>query len=373
MSNKKEKIQTQSIIIDELKPYDELMPKLIKKAEDIKKECQDFYLEDVPASDIEIDFNNKISFNELPGSRKTFETTNTSMRQLCDKLTIPYNFYLKLQSSKIFSTEKKEIAKNLIERLCQYYKFPKARGLMVRVYKHFIRAILSTSYSVFDSDQITKLTDKCIHFIMPDTNELMIGSYINDCERFQVRLIHTDPIHIDNEEAMYCGLTIESSDIGNSRLSTHFYIYEDLTSNGISIESDPYANEKLFTQVHIGTDPEKIEAGLNKALLKFPAMKENIKAYLNKASQTDLTKSGLYNPKSYNGRHMMKELEITGKQIDEFMEIIESRPKTLKDYIMGISEFATRFQDVERRQFLERMGGKILLHPEYYGIRKEED
>lgn len=369
---KKEKEKFQSIIIDQLKPYNNLMPKLIETALEIKSQTEDFLLEDVPASDIEIDYNNNLTFNEFPGSRNTFQTTENSLRQLCEKLTIPFSFYQRLQTSPNFNQEKKDIAKKLVEELCMYYKFPKARGLMIRTYNNLIRAVLSNSYSVFDSDQITQLTDRCIQHSYLNTRELMIAGYINDFERFQVRIIHTDPLHIDNDETVYCGLGIESSDIGNAKLATSFYIYEDMQSNGISIDANPYANEKLYSQIHIGTNPEKIKEGLTKAIEKFPEMKENIKAYLNNATQTDLTKSGLYNPKSYNGRHMMKELELAGKDIDTFMGILEQRPKTLKDYIMAISQFAKQCK-TEKRLFLEKTAGKILLHPELYGIRKEEN
>lgn len=370
--SKKETNKFQSIIIDQLKPYDVLMPELIKTAANIKSEAEDFLLEDVPEAAIEIDYDNNLTFSEFPGSRKTFQTTENSLRQLCEKLTIPFSFYQKLQNSPNFNKEKKEIAKNLVEELSMYYKFPKARGLMIRTYKKLIRAVLSNSYSIFDSDKITQMTDDCIKNSIFHTKDLMIGSYINDFERFQVRIIHTDPLHMDNNETIYCGLTIESSDIGNAKLATSFYIYEDLQSNGISIDANPYANEKLYSQIHIGTDPQKIEKGLTTALEKFPDMKENIKSYLNKATQTDLTKSGLYNPKSYNGRHMMKELELSDKDIDEFMKIVEQRPKTLKDYIMAISQFARQCR-TEKRCFLEKMAGKILLHPDHYGIRKENE
>lgn len=369
---RKETNKFQSIIIDQLKPYDILMPELIKTAAEIKSETEDFLIEDVPSADIKISYNNELTFSEFPGSTKTFQTTENSLRQLCEKLTIPFNFYQKLQNSPNFNKEKKEIAKNLVEELCLYYKFPKARGLMIRTYRNLIRAVLSNSYSVFDSDEITQMTDSCIKNSFLHTQDLMIGSYINDFERFQARIIHTDPLHIDNDETIYCGLTIESSDIGNAKLATSFYIYEDLQSNGISIDANPYANEKLYSQIHIGTDPQKIKNGLAKAIEKFPDMKENIKSYLNKATQMDLTKSGLYNPKSYNGRHLMKELELSGKDIEAFMEIVNQKPKTLKNYIMAIGQFARQCK-TDKRCFLEKIAGKILLHPDHYGIRKEDE
>lgn len=365
----KASIKETSIIIDKAEPYSKLMPVLIEKTEQIKADSEDYILTDVPSSNITIDEQHNLSFSEIPGIEKTFKTTELARFQLCEKLGVPYNYYQRLHQSENFSKEKKELAKENIERMASYYRFSKQRGLMMRTYQDKIRAVLSTSYSVFDSDRISVMIDECIFNSELPERDLVISSYICDFEQFEIRIIHTEPLHIEGNKKMYCGIGISSSDVGMAKLNLGFYIYESLDSNGIYISEDINAKENLFSQVHFRANPETIRKGLSEALKKFPEMKENIKDYLNKASALDLTKSGLYNPKSYNGRNIIKELGLTEKEAEKFIKMVSLKSKTLKNYIMAISQFAR--QENFKRRHLEKMAGRILLHPEHFGIRKE--
>lgn len=355
------------IFIDKLEPYRDLMPKIIETAKQIKENCEDYIIENVPNSNIQVDEKDNITFSTLFDNSITFKTTNTSMRQLCNKLDIPYrSFYQKIRQSKYNQQKKIALTKQVLEELASYYPY----GLLIRTYKDTIRAVLSKQYSIYDSDQITQTIDDCFQFIT-DTNSFSIGTYINTEEQLHIRFIKNEPILCDETE-IYCGLTMSSSDIGESKLAVQFYVYEDKNSNGICINIRPGTEDNLYNQKHLGIKSEMIRHKIIEALDEFPKLSENIKQYIKYATYTSLKQSGLYNPKSYNSRIMYKELNLINKEIDEFMEIVEKKPKTLWGYVNAISDYAKTINDVYKRTHLESIAGKILLRPQRYGIKKEE-
>ncbi len=236
----------------------------------------------------------------------TFKTTNTSMRQLCNKLDIPYrSFYQKIRGSTYCQKEKLALTKQVLEELASYYPY----GLLIRTYKDTIRAVLSKQYSIYDSDQITKTIDDCFFF----------------------------------------------------------------STNVDEFSIEPGTEDNLYNQKHLGIKSEQIKHKIIEALDEFPKLSENVKEYIKFATYTSLKQSGLYNPKSYNSRIMFKELNLVNKEIDDFMEILQKSPKTLWGYINAITNYARTLNDINKRTHLENIAGRILLRPQKYGIRKEED
>lgn len=353
-------------LIDQLQPYNILMPKILQKAKEIKSECKDFIITDLPSVNIEVDSNNRITFTDCLG-RETFYTTEHSMSQLCNRLDVPYkNFYKKLRCSKRFRQEKIALTKNVIESLSQYCN----KGIMIRTYRDWIRAILSDKYSPYDSDQITEVVDASLKCSSIKPSELQIGTYLNSPEQLHLRIIHAVPIKCEKQE-IYCGFTFDSSDIGLATISINFYIYESLKSNGIRISVKPGTKNVLFAQRHININDKNIREKIIEACDSFPEIAKNIRSYIDFATETTLKNSGLYSPKSYNGRMMLKELNITNKEIDEFMKYVEKNPKTLWGYITAITDYA-RERGRQQRWHLEKTAGQILLNPQRYGIMKEE-
>lgn len=368
MNKSIEKTKFETVFIDKLEPYNVLMPQIIETAKEIKENCTDYILEDVPAANIEVDDHDNITFSNLFNNEMTFKTTNTSMRQLCNKLDIPYrSFYQKIRGSAYCQKEKLALTKQVLEELASYYPY----GLLIRTYKDTIRAVLSKQYSIYDSDQITKTIDDCF-FFNTNIDEFSIAGYINTPEQLQIRFINNNPILCDETE-IYSGISISSSDIGENKLSVSFYIYEDKDKNGICINVRPGTEDNLYNQKHLGIKSEQIKYKIIEALDEFPKLSENIKEYIKFATYTSLKQSGLYNPKSYNSRIMFRELNLVNKEIDDFMEILQKSPKTLWGYINAITDYARTLSDINKRTHLENIAGRILLRPQKYGIKKEED
>lgn len=348
--------KTDNIINEVTEEYRTLMPKIIKDAEDIAAECEDYYVKTLKnkmifTSSESIDFEQE----SIIEPEVSLNPTEYAFEQLCSKVGFPVNLYKKQKQIH----ENQLANKNINTHMAHY-----SGKLMIRTYKNIIRGILSERYTSFDADKIVKMLADAIeaNTVVP-VSELGINGYINNYERLHIRLINKTPLNI-NGQTVYAGLTINTSDVGMAKISVKFYLYNSLSSNGVCI--DKFRTE-LFEEKHIHISEKEIKDRLAQAFKNFPGIMNNAKIYIQNAENFELTNSMLFDEESSLNKMLRKFFNLNQKDIKGIIQIAENNPKNLWGYVSSFSEYA-KTQSFEKRLEMERSAGKLLLYPDKFGI-----
>ena len=348
--------KTNSTINEVTEEYKVLMPKIIEDAELIAADCEDYFVKTLknkmvftPSEEINFEQESVIE------PEVSFNPTEYAFEQLCTKVGFPVNLYKKQKE-----IHERELANKNINTHMAHYD----GKLMIRTYKNVIRGVLSERYASFDAHKIVRMLAEAIEDNRVITaNELGINGYINNYERLHLRLINKTPLNIDGK-TVYAGLTINTSDVGQAKISVKFYLYDSPDSNGVCIDR---FKAELFEEKHIHISEKEIRIRLAQAFKNFPGIMNNAKIYIQNAENFKLTNSMLFDEESALNKMISKFFNLSKKDIKGIIEIAESKPKNLWGYVNSFSEYA-KTQSLEKRLDLERSAGKLLLYPDKFGI-----
>lgn len=349
--------KTENEIIYSAKDYTELMPKIIQDCDNIAKDCNDYFIKTLK---------NRVNFTEdekfyfeqesIIEPELTLTPTENAFSQMCTKIGFPTDLYNKQKNKMNVS----KLANENINTHLQKYE----GKLMIRTYKNLIRGVLSQRYTAFDSDKIVHLLAEAVddnNQIYP--NDLKIHSYLNNFERLHIRLINKNELNINGTPA-YAGLTINTSDVGENKISIKFYIYNGINSNGICLDE---FKEKLFETAHIHISQQEIKNSLRNCFRNFPEIMKNATIYIQNAENFKLINSALYDNESALTAFIQSNCNLSKKDMKNIINIAENKPKNLWNYVTSITEYA-KTQDFEKRLEIEKKAGKILLFPDKFGI-----
>ena len=216
--------KTNSTINEVTEEYKVLMPKIIEDAELIAADCEDYYVKTLKNKMV-FTPSEAINFEQesVIEPEVSFNPTEYAFEQLCTKVGFPVNLYKKQKE-----IHERELANKNINTHMAHYD----GKLMIRTYKNVIRGVLSERYASFDAHKIVRMLAEAIEDNRVITaNELGINGYINNYERLHIRLINKTPLNIDGK-TVYAGLTINTSDVGQAKISVKFYLYDSPDSNG---------------------------------------------------------------------------------------------------------------------------------------------
>lgn len=337
--------------------YKTLMPKIIDEAEEIASACEDYYVKTLK-NEVVLTQDENINFKQesVIDPELTLRPTKYAFEQLCTKIGFPVNIYRKQKEIK-----EKELANKNINTHMAHYE----GKLLIRTYKNLIRGILTEKYTSFDAHRIVRMLAEAVedNRVIP-VNELGINGYLNNYERLHIRLINKTPLNINGETA-YAGLTINTSDVGQAKISVKFYIYINEDSTGICIDE---FKEELYEEKHMKVSEKEIKNRLIQSFNNFPIIMNNAKIYIQNAKNFELTNSMLFDEDSAQNTMISKFFGLTKKDIKAIIEIAERNPKNLWGYVNSFTEYA-RTQNFEKRLEMEKKAGKLLLYPDKFGIQ----
>jgi hypothetical protein len=140
-------------------------------------------------------------------------------------------------------------------------KRKKSQDYLIRTYNDKIDGILSSNYTAFDTTKILDVLQRTIN--VDDYH--VVGSYVSD-ERMHLRLIRDELLDVDDED-LYPGIFIDSSDVGRTALHMSFGIWKKVCTNGLCISK---IGGVLYHQRHMGISPIEVETELVNRIKLIP-------------------------------------------------------------------------------------------------------
>lgn len=303
---------------------------LLGKANEIQTKCKDFK---VMAGNIVMDANMQMTFDG-----QSIPLSSFARGEFCGKLSIPSRYITRC----VESNNPALAAENM-----NYWLQNDKRNLLIRNYDGACRGVLSGSYSTYDAPEIlTALAE-----VFDPAKFALKGSFINE-ERLHLRMIDKTLLNVDNED-LYAGITLDSSDVGRSGLSVKFFIWKQVCTNGLVIAKSA---AKMFRQKHIGINHDDFRDGLTSGLTSFYELKDKIAESINETRKIPL-KGDL--------ETLIEDIKNTTKLSDQaaekVVELIEIKyAPTRWGLINGITEIAQDFT-LETRLQLEEIAGNMLV------------
>ena len=234
------------------------------KAAGIRDLSADYYVKEV-AKNLWMCDDGTISFlHNLPGTGPTTENmpaTSWALSQLSTKLGMPSGYAEKC----ILRGHPDLAATNINTWLTEQNgsKRKKSTDYLIRTYDDRINGILSSGYTAFDAPKILDVLKRTIN--VDDYH--IVGSYVSD-ERMHLRLIRDELLDVDDED-LYPGIFIDSSDVGRTALHVSFGIWKKVCTNGLCISK---VGGVLYHQRHMGITPIEVETELAARIKMVPEL-----------------------------------------------------------------------------------------------------
>lgn len=231
-----EVINTENIVLDAL----------LERAREMSMNCSDYNVVNASPENLRFNDNAGITYIDEFGNIHESPISHYALGQLGTKIGVPARYL-----EKCVASGRIDLAQDNVNSWLDGYN----KDLFIREYMGSIRGVLSSKYSVCDTDEILRVVDDTV-----DLHSYKIkGSFLNP-ERLHVRLVSKEMLPIDGED-LFAGLFIDSSDVGRNMLTVQFGIYKQVCTNGLVVSR---AGGILFQQKHIGITIEEFHEGLMK-------------------------------------------------------------------------------------------------------------
>lgn len=312
--------------IREMININEGFEKLMAKANDIQAKCSDRL---VNVNEIRMDDELRLAGSPL---------SQLAQGHLCGKLQVPSRYFTRLVDA-----GQNELAAANINAWLE----DDNRKFLLREYDGVIRGVLSGSYSVYDAPEILKT----VADVFNPAEFKLKGSFINE-ERLHLRLCENTMLDIENED-LFAGISLDSSDVGRAGLSVKFFIYKQVCTNGLVIAK---SSANLFRQKHIGINHEDFAAGLSEGLETFYTLKDEIVESIKKTSEIPLE-----DDIEKLIEDIRNKTNLSEESAYEVLNLVDKNySRNRWGLINGITEVAQQFT-LERRIELETIAGSMLI------------
>ena len=319
---------------------------LIIRSREIQSKCSDYMVRG--ANDTNTRFMEDFSLNYLDenGVKRNPMMTQYSLGQLCTKLGIPTQYILKC-----YNTGRVDLAQeNVNDWLSDYNS-----NLFIREYDGRVRGVLSDRFAVCDTPDILTAVDDALNL---DKFNIK-GSFMNE-ERLHLRLVEKTMLPIDGED-LFCGMSIDSSDVGRSKLLVSFFIWKQVCTNGLCISQ---GSGQLFSQKHIGITAEDFRLGLDEALEKYVIMCDTVTEHIKKCQNQKTLVSKRMSSETLE--NMIAQIKTSTRLSDEgankVIDLMTNGTYSTSKWgmINAITQVAQDYT-LERRIELERIAGSLLI------------
>lgn len=310
-------------------------------ASDISHRSEDYLFQDFSGQDPVLDYQDDkltLSFNEsFSGST----LSPYAFKQLCTKLGVPARYVLKC-----LEAQKTSLAlENVNSWLRQY-----TGSMFVRTTDNKVRGLLSSRYSVLDTHVILEILDEFI-----DEDEYKIKGYFLSPERFHLRLVQKQQFM--NEEDLFAGFQIDSSDVGRSVLKVTFMIFKQVCTNGLVVSK---GDGVLFQQRHVGISYDDFRKELAVSFNRIPDLTNLISNKISESRQSSFSLVGETPDEQIQDRRILP-FNFSSSDIRDIIAIQDRLYNQTKwGFISAITDFA-KTHTLERRIEIEEKAGKLLI------------
>lgn len=320
---------------------------LINKSQVIQNYCTDEHLSNVTTKNFSVNDWGGIDLVDDRGYEiSDLDMSRFARSQLCTKIGVPVAYINKcLEAGDTF------LVQHNINHWIEVYE----KDLLVRCFSGKIRGILSGRYSVCDTPDILRSVSE----VIPVDDYDIKGFFLSE-EFFHVRLVQKTPLPIDNED-LFAGISISSSDVGRSNLIVSMFVWKQVCTNGLIIPKD---SGTLYHQKHLGLTAEEFRRELSDSLQYIKPITNKIIENIKSASTDGAIESMFKTPDTLNGliQSIKNRTDLSLEDSEKVVSLMQdgTYSKTTFGMINAITEVAQTFT-LSRRLELERIAGSMLM------------
>ena len=337
----KEKLDKNSVRFDSV----------VEKAEKIELDRKDFYITNV-ASNLwmdESDGSLSFSYETVDGiETENMPATSWALSQLSAKLGMPSGY-----AEKCINRGHADLAAENVNTWLSEQNGTKRNNstdYLIRSYANKVDAVLSSSYTAFDTTKILDVVKKTIN--VDDYH--IVGSYLSN-ERLHLRMIRDELLDVEGED-LYPGIFIDSSDVGRTALNISFGIWKKVCSNGLCISK---AGGVLYHQRHMGISPIDVETELVSRIKTIPQLIERSERIIKNASsdKLNLNDEKVFEKMVNDIRRLSRVSEEDAKKVIELSKLRYGA--TRWGVVNAMTEIAQNFE-LDDRIRIENAAGKLI-------------
>lgn len=310
------------------------------------KIIRDKWKNDIVLNKEKVNFNlsEDLRFNYVTESGKKKETdiTQFAFSQLCARMGVPAN-YIK----KCFNTGKEKLALQNFRAWADETE----SNLLVRENDGVVRAVLSDSYSPFDSYQVLRTLKYTVDFKRWKPTQ----TYLSE-DRLVIRFVDFTPLPINDGSPLYLGFTVSSSDVGRGSLNIKMMLYRSVCTNGLLISD---MGGLLYKQHHVG---EKMtESKLKDFNHIFTSIDSNAKAIIDNIELCRNRQLKDYEMTMFIEK-AKRDMKLSEKSVEKLRFLLnETYEPTQWGFINSITELAQDFT-LDTRLEMEEFAGNYFAN-----------
>lgn len=320
---------------------------LVDKSLDIQSKCQDITVNTKPNFIIDR-FESKgrglmsvvtsDGYNNFGYS--SFFMTKHSLSQLCQKIGMNKTYYNTCYDKEAYS---------LLDTNMNYWLNKYENPLMIRTYDNYARGVLSDKFTIFDTPEILEtLSD---NQVLRNEYDLK-GSYLSP-ERLHLRF--TQDRKLFNDDDLFGGFTINSSDVGRNALEITFFVYKQVCTNGLCV---PQYSSFAYKQKHIGLGYKDFKEQFVTALKGVDDFCDGIKEAISLSKKVKVDLSSEETVKKIVNISTLPKETVEEKVIPLIIDVYGNTSWGVVNAVTQVAQDYT----LERRLELETNAGNLLTH-----------
>lgn len=315
------------------------------KAEEIQRDCSDFITVRAKSPEVRYQSSGFLTYLDDNGELHNSLMSTYSRSQLCNKLGVSSAYI-----NKCIDNGMLDLVSLNINSWMDEYNAP----FFIREYKGTVRGVLTPKYSVCDTKDILDVVSDSI----PVDNYRVKGYFLNE-EFTNIRMVSKERLHVENED-LYPGFSLVTSDVGRSILSLKFFVWKKVCTNGLIV---PKQIGDLYTQKHVGLDKKEFHEELVASFKTYKRVMTEVEARIMGAKSATL-KDAFKDEDSLTSlinsvRAKVLVSEESAKKIVYLMQN-GTYEKNRFGLINSITQIAQDFS-LDKRLDMERIAGNMLV------------
>ena len=324
---------------------DTSVERLLQKAREIRDSCTDYTVTKANHECMRFNDDAELSYITSVGEVRHSPMSRYALSQLCTKIGVPTNYI-----DKCVDSGRIELAQDNVNSWLMSFN----KDLLIREYNDSIRGILSTKYSICDTDEILETVDGVLNL-----DHFNIKGYYLTPERFHLRMTLKERMNIEGED-LFAGLSFDSSDVGKSILRVRFLVFKQVCTNGLIVSK---SSNQLFHQKHIGISSEEFAEGLEESIKIFPDFEGVEDMIINASSESTYKFRGI-TQEQFDDLvvRITRETPVSAEEARKVISIMqEGRYEDSKwGYINALTDVAKELT-LEKRLEVEEYAGSLLV------------
>lgn len=320
------------------------LTEVMRKSKVICDKWETYYCDNEREVNFRLTDDMEFIYKTTDGQVRKSDITQFAFGQLCTRLGVPSSYV-----QKCFENGKASLAVQNFKAWANDCD----KTLLIREQDGVVRAVLSDSYSMFDSHKVLRT----LHNTVDTGKYKCVGVYLaEDC--LNVRIVDRKPLEISktiDPSPIYSGAVISSSDVGRKALSMSYFLFRQICNNGMTVTDK---GGTLFRQAHIGSNMTggKIEL-FNRAFMDINTLNAGAIENLIRSKETKLGELELqmYLEKA------KRDLKLSQKAQEELADLIDGTyDRTRWGVLNGITELAQNYT-LETRIAFETFAGNAMM------------